>query len=173
MRWLGARSLGDHDRIGTSGVLQLALSNGLNSLDHGSQTVAPGQAQMLDEVELVEIAFDIEVQYRLDGLAVVGGQHHTQQAAHDEGVAVSVKMQLVSTALMHQPDLTLTTPDKVLLGAVNLGQWFQLFAQLDNVFVTIFPVIEKTQRFNNIVAGNIGAKFGHGCSKTVGLNTIG
>src|SRR5690625_5731832 len=77
---------------------------------------------MLDEVELVEIAFDIEVQYRLDGLAVVGGQHHTQQAAHDEGVAVSVKMQLVSTALMHQPDLTLTTPDKVLLGAVNLGQ---------------------------------------------------
>src|SRR5690625_1757591 len=103
---------------------------------------------MLDEVELVEIAFDIEVQYRLDGLAVVCGQQHTQQAAHQEGVAGSVKMQLVATALMPQPDLTLTPPDKVLLGAVNHGQWFQLFAQLDNLFITIFPVIKKTQRFN-------------------------
>src|SRR5690625_2629796 len=114
---------------------------------------------MLDEVELVEIAFDIEVQYRLDGLAVVGGQHHTQQAAHDEGVAVSVKMQLVSTALMHQPDLTLTTPDKVLLGAVNLGQWFQLFAQLDNVFVTIFPVIEKDRKSTRLNSSHVAISY--------------
>src|SRR5690625_7758270 len=110
---------------------------------------------MLDQIELIEIAFDIEVQYRLDGLAVVGGQHHTEQAAHDEGVAVSVKMQLVSTALMHQPDLSLTTPDKVLFTVVNLGQWFQLFARLDNVFVSIFPVIENTQFFNTIFVGTM------------------
>src|SRR5690554_3910294 len=151
-------------------VLRSAQCSGrrqpLNPAHHRLQTAAPGGTEMFDEVEALEVAIDIEVADLLCGLAVVGSEHHPQQSLHDKGIAVDLEEEALALLLRHQPHLALAATHKVFLAAPLLVQRRQFLAQVDDVFVAVFPAVEEGQCLHDIVRGDLCAEavVGHGNS---------
>src|SRR5690606_26335963 len=158
---------GSIDRTGTmgSGPRDRALDDGANAAEHGPQAIAPGGAQVLEQIEAGEIVLDVEGEHLLRPLAVVGGEHHPQQALDDEGIAVGVEPQPAVAAVAVDPHLALATPHQVgvvLDGGLHGGQ---LLAQVDDVLVALFPGIEEAQGVEDVLGADGGAEGvgGHGC----------
>ena len=85
------------------------------------------------------------------GFAVKNRQHHRDQPAHDGGVAVAGKMQADIVSFphkrRHQPHLRLAAADLPFVGAAFFGKRRQLFAEVDQVTVFVFPVVQQFKIF--------------------------
>jgi putative transposase len=58
--------------------LESCSGGGLNPFDHGPQAIAASDAEVLDQIQLLEILLDIEIADVSRMLAVIGGQYHGQ-----------------------------------------------------------------------------------------------
>src|SRR5690606_9215327 len=115
----------------------------LDPFDHRAQTIAAGHAQVLEQIQLREVILDIEGQNSLRRLAVVSGQHHSQQPLDDKGIAVSIEIQAATLRPAGQPDLALTTAHDIALGTLAVIQRWQLATEIDDVLVAIFPAVKE------------------------------
>ena len=75
--------------------------------------------------------------------ARVGAQQHGYEAGNDGCVAGRLQEELPVPLLGAKPDLCLAAPNLVLVRLTGCRELGQLSAKIDNVLVTVHPVVEE------------------------------
>ena len=121
----------------------------LDYTNHRIQSVAPGRTQMLVETDLAN-----EIRRRRDDvggwLAAIDANQYRDQAGNDGRIADRLKLETFRILLGLQPDLGLASMYPVYLGAPVIGKFRQILAEVDDVLVSIDPVIEETEFLDQI-----------------------
>src|SRR5262245_32355200 len=103
---------------------------------------------MFTEPELGKHGPGIRAQDLLGRAALVERKQNGDQAAHDVGIAVTLKAEDggfagSGAAFAGKPNLAGAAAHPIGLGAQGLGQWRQGSAKLDDITVAVLPVIEE------------------------------
>src|SRR5262249_30523680 len=123
-------------------------------LHHARQAVAAAQRQVLVQAELLEKRLDVEVQDGRGALAREDALQDGDQAADKVGVAVGEEVDGVRRPRPlagDHVDGALAAVYAVGLGLRLRGQRRQFLAELDNVLVTLPPVAEVVEVFEQLV----------------------
>src|SRR5690554_3383875 len=139
---------------------RLGCRNIADFTNHGTQAVASGRRDVAEQVELFEQFVDIGGEQVAGCLAVQGHQDDGGQVAHDDGVGVDQQEQFATVfiVMMNQPDLALAAVHVVLFDAGLIRKRRQLFAQVHDVGVAFFPVIQEFEGVQNVFQGGLGAE---------------
>jgi hypothetical protein len=122
-----------------------------DALHHRAQPVAARGAKVLQQVELFEIALDVEVEDRAWRAAVEGGEDDRDQAAHDQRVTVDREEDPTVALAPVEPHLALAAAHQQFLALLRRGKLRQFLAEVDDVAVAVFPVVEETDRLDDVL----------------------
>lgn len=132
-------------------------------LEHGSKAIAARGGEMFSEIDGVD-----EIQVCIDNLAwCVAAQYADKQGYNsldqdgvgvasidDNGVIISV---FLLFEFCGEPHFGLATVNEILFGSVSLGERFQAIAVVDEKAVSVHPIIEGTEFFDDFVLDAIDA----------------
>jgi hypothetical protein len=123
---------------------------------HGVETVAASRIEVLFELDLVEELGDVVLEDEIGRLAGVDALQDGDEAAHYFGVAVGYEVEPESVVLSlkrsAEPDAALTAAKANSFAVVVVLEGRQVFTQLDEVEVTLFPggeMVESADQFIN------------------------
>ena len=115
---------------------------------------------MAEQIDTVEEAVHVVVMNALGGLLVERRQHDGRQAFHDQRIGIHRQIQGVGITVVigFQPHLALAAAHKPVFGLQVVREAGQLLAQVDDIAITLFPVIQKFQILGNVLGGHVLAK---------------
>src|SRR5690606_26201258 len=122
---------------------------GPDAFDHGSEPVRALRRQMLVETERAEHGVRLDVEDLLGGFAVVEREQNGDEPAHDMRVAIADEGQdgpaLTGTVSLvaPKPDLARASPNFRGLGLEVRGHVGEIPSKLDDVAITVLPVVEQ------------------------------
>src|SRR6516164_10638192 len=126
-----------------------------DALHHGHQAVRALRREVLPEVQQAEYVWSIDADDLLSCLARIEREENDNQPAHDVGVAIADEAQARAGAvrldLCRQPNLTHAALHLVGGRALCLGQGLKLAPELDDVAVTVLPIVEEGEIGEDLV----------------------
>src|SRR5262249_29683682 len=126
-----------------------------DALHHGHQAVRALRREVLPEVQQAECVRSIDADDLLSCLARIEREENGNQPAHDVGVAIADEAQARAGAvrldLCRQPNLTHAALHLVGGRALCLGQGLKLAPELDDVAVTVLPIVEEGEIGEDLV----------------------
>ena len=109
---------------------------------------------MIQQLQLSKVGLDIKIKNVLRSAVVVCRKNNAQQAFYDKGIAVDRKLNPSFFDVFVNPHLTLTTSHEPVLGAFGAGQFRQVFPQINNVLVALFPTVNETQGVLDVITAD-------------------
>src|SRR6476469_1871260 len=110
------------------------------------------------EIETLEYALGVGGENFARRLAVEQGEYDRDQTAHDQRVTVADEVEMgpagITDATGGQPHLAGAPAHTILLGAFRLGERGQLPSEIDDVAVTLLPIVEQREVGNDLVNGH-------------------
>ena len=126
------------------------LADGFQRVHHIDQTVGAGRRQMLLQTDGID---EIKIHGR-DVAGLLIRQHPNQQsddAFGDDRIAVGRELDHAAVHFGAQPHLTLTTANQMAVGFVSRIDQGQFFSEVNQVFISIGPLIEQTEFLDDSV----------------------
>jgi hypothetical protein len=126
----------------------------LYSPHHRLQPVRPLWRQMFVEAKFFEQRVGVGGGYGAGGLAGVEGEDDGDEALDDMGVRIAAKLDRRVHAFAFgglKPDLADAALHLVAFDARAVWQRFELAAEIDDIAVAVFPIIEKLEISNDVV----------------------
>ena len=109
---------------------------------------------MIEQLQFSKVRVDIKIQNVLRSAVIVGRKNDAQQTFYDKGIAVDSELNPSFFDVFVNPHLTLTTSHEPVLGAFGTGQSRQVFSQINNVLVALFPTVNETQGVLDVITAD-------------------
>ena len=106
---------------------------------------------MIEQLQFSKVRVDIKIQNVLRSAVIVGRKDDAQQPFYDKGIAVDGELNLAFFNVFVNPHLALTASHEPILGAFGAGQFRQVFSQIYNVLVALFPTVNETQGVPDVI----------------------
>lgn len=141
----------------TSGKRQLCIA--LDALDHRAQTVGALRREVLVQPKPAQNGLGVSCAYFAGAPSGKEGKQNCHQTANDVGVRGALEKNegigTFSDARL-QPDLAHAALHLVGVGLRSSGQRVERLAELDDIAVAVFPIVDESEIFAD------GIKSGHG-----------
>ena len=109
---------------------------------------------MVEQLQFSKVRVDIKIQNILRSAVIVGRKNDAQQPFYDKGIAVDGELNLPFFNVFVNPHLALTASHEPVLGAFGDGQFRQVFSQIYNVLVALFPTVNETQSVLDVITAD-------------------